>query len=68
MTEFKEETKQTSLMLHGYNIMASRAVVTVTAVAMEQLCGHDISPATRGHAIMEDTFSVQSLPELYNVK
>jgi hypothetical protein len=37
----------------------------VTAVAREQLCGH-VSPATREHTIMEETFSVQHVPGLYN--
>jgi hypothetical protein len=39
---------------------------STTAVAREQLCGHVVSPATREHAIMEEAFSVQSVPELYN--
>jgi hypothetical protein len=37
-----------------------------TAVAREQLCRHVVSPAKREHAIMEDTFSVRSVPGLYN--
>jgi hypothetical protein len=57
MAEFKEETKETSSLLHGDNIVPCRAIVTVTAVAREQLCGH---------AVMEETFSMQSLPGLYN--
>jgi hypothetical protein len=35
------------------------------AVAREQLCGQ-VSPATREHAIMEETFSVQSRLGSYN--
>jgi hypothetical protein len=37
---------------------------STTAVAREQLCGH-VYP-TREHAIMEQTFSVRSVPGLYN--
>jgi hypothetical protein len=33
---------------------------------MEQLCGHYISPATREHAIMEETFTARPEPALYN--
>jgi hypothetical protein len=35
------------------------------AVAREQLSGH-VSPAAREHAIVEETFSVRTLPRLYN--
>jgi hypothetical protein len=38
---------------------------TVTAIAREQLCGH-VSSAMKEHEIMKETFSVQSVPELYN--
>jgi hypothetical protein len=38
---------------------------STTAVAREQLCGH-VSPATREHAIMEETFSVRPVPRLYD--
>jgi hypothetical protein len=34
------------------------------AVVWEQLCGQVVSPATSEHAIMEETFSVRSLPGL----
>jgi hypothetical protein len=37
-----------------------------TDVVKEQLCGHVVSPATREHAIMEETFSVRSVPGLCN--
>jgi hypothetical protein len=36
-----------------------------TAVAREQLCGH-VSAETREHAIMEETFSLRSVPGLHN--
>jgi hypothetical protein len=36
-----------------------------TAAAREQLCGHVVSPATREDGIMEETFSVRSVPGLY---
>jgi hypothetical protein len=39
---------------------------STTAAAKEQLCGHIGSPATREHAIMEETFSVRLLPRLYD--
>jgi hypothetical protein len=32
---------------------------------MEQLCGHVVSPATKEQAMMEETFSVRSVPRLY---
>jgi hypothetical protein len=38
---------------------------STTAVAREQLCGHVVSSATRGHAIMEETFYVRYAPGLY---
>jgi hypothetical protein len=38
---------------------------STTSVAREQPCG-DVSPATREHAIMEETFSVRSVTRLYN--
>jgi hypothetical protein len=37
-----------------------------TAVAREQLCGHVVTPATREDAIMEEIFSVRSVPAVYN--
>jgi hypothetical protein len=37
-----------------------------TAIAREQIRRDVLSPATREHAIMEVTFSVPSLPGLYN--
>jgi hypothetical protein len=36
------------------------------AFAREQICGHIVSPATREHAMMEETFSVRFLSGLYN--
>jgi hypothetical protein len=38
----------------------------MTTVARDQLCGHVVSPATREHAIMEETFSVRSVLGLCN--
>jgi hypothetical protein len=35
---------------------------STTAIAREQLYGHVISLATRERTIMEETFSVQSVP------
>jgi hypothetical protein len=37
-----------------------------TAVAMERLCRHVVSPATTEHPIMEEAFPVRLDPELYN--
>jgi hypothetical protein len=34
---------------------------STTAVTREQLCGHDISPETRKHAIMEEISYVRSV-------
>jgi hypothetical protein len=39
---------------------------STAAVVREQLCGHVVSPATRKHTIIEETFSVRSVPGLYN--
>jgi hypothetical protein len=39
-----------------------------TAITREQLCGHIVSSAMRGHAIMEETFSVWSMRGLCNEK
>jgi hypothetical protein len=39
---------------------------STTAVARKQLCGHAVSPTTREQAIMEETFSLMSMPSLYN--
>jgi hypothetical protein len=36
-----------------------------TTVAREQLSGHVVSPVTREHAIMEETFSVRSVSGPY---
>jgi hypothetical protein len=38
---------------------------STTAVIREQFCGHVVFPATRKHAIMEERFSVLSVPGLY---
>jgi hypothetical protein len=32
---------------------------------MDLLCGHVVSPATRGHTVTEEVFSVRSVPNLY---
>jgi hypothetical protein len=56
-------------MLWHVHPLPSNSCITgdsTTAVAREQLCGH-VSPETRGHAIMEETFSVRFVPGLYNV-
>jgi hypothetical protein len=39
---------------------------STAAATRQQLCGHVICPATREQAIMEETFSVRSVPGLYN--
>jgi hypothetical protein len=39
---------------------------SATAVAREQHCGHLDSPATRELEIMEEMFSVRTVPGLYN--
>jgi hypothetical protein len=38
----------------------------IAATVREQFCGHVIYTETREHAIMEETFSVRSVPRLYN--
>jgi hypothetical protein len=38
---------------------------SATAVARKQFCGHIVSLAMIEHAIMEQTFSVQSVQGLY---
>jgi hypothetical protein len=35
------------------------------AVAREEHCGHIVSPRTKEHTIMEETFSVRFVPGLY---
>jgi hypothetical protein len=49
-----------------YQVTAVQTGDSTTAVAMEQLYGHVVSPAMREHAIMEETFSVLPMPGLYN--
>jgi hypothetical protein len=39
---------------------------STTVVAREQLCGHVVYPATAENAKMEEKFSLQSVPGLYN--
>jgi hypothetical protein len=38
------------------------------AVAREQLSIYVVSPATLEHTVLEETFSVQSVQRLYNIK
>jgi hypothetical protein len=44
-----------------YQITDVQTGDSATAIAMEQLCGHVVSPAMREHAIMEEMFSVTSM-------
>jgi hypothetical protein len=49
--------------------LSSNSCVTsdsTTAVAREQLCGHIVSLGIEEYAIMEETFSLRYVPELYN--
>jgi hypothetical protein len=48
------------------NVTAAYIGDNTTAVVREQLYGYILSPATREHEIMEETFSVRSTPGLYN--
>jgi hypothetical protein len=58
-----------STKFKNFYIVACRSIVwtgdSATAVARDRLCGH-VSPATREYAIMVETFSVRSVPRLYN--